>query len=302
IHGHSLEHFLDSSTLPPSKFTITEFGKFVPNEAYTLFVKQDYALALWLLSTMSPQYLVSTCWCKNRGLYLVHLDLTIFNYFHNQGDASPLQASLPPKSPISAIEHNSAILNGLPHDHDFFVAVITSSHEPYTFDRIASILMDAESGLQEPFRFPMSINTTQVTAPSLINIDSTLRLKLPTSSSSGFSSPFSSQAHFSGSVTLTHFVPRPRFLYLNRGRGRTTYYLQCQLCGNMRHLVDHYYYCFNQSFLGIQSSTPTKPTIVTLLQIFAYTVPVPQTMNSPHTLSPHLTGIIHLFNIPLLTQ
>ncbi|MBA0794332.1 hypothetical protein Gohar_018671, partial [Gossypium harknessii] len=131
-----------------------------------------------------PQYLVSTCWCKNRGLYLVHLDSTIFNYFHNQGDASPLQVSLPPKgalsmqdylsqiregcdtlaacsSPILAIEHNSAILNGLPHDHDFFVAVITSSHKPYTFDRVASILMDAESRLQEPFRFPMSINTTQ---------------------------------------------------------------------------------------------------------------------------------------------
>ncbi|MBA0851149.1 hypothetical protein Goshw_014283 [Gossypium schwendimanii] len=118
-------------------------------------------------------------------------------------------------SPISAIEHNSAILNGLPHDHDFFVAVITSSHEPY---RVPSILMDAESRLQEPFRFPMSINTTQVTSPSLINIDSTSRLKLPTSSSSGFSFPLSSQAHFSGSVTPTHFVPRPRFLYLNRGR------------------------------------------------------------------------------------
>ncbi|MBA0643885.1 hypothetical protein Goklo_028135 [Gossypium klotzschianum] len=151
-------------------------------------------------------------------------------------------------SPISAIEHNSAILNGLPHDHDFFVAVITSSHEPYTFDRVASILMDVESRFQEPFHFPMSINTTQVTSPSLINIDSTLRLKLPTSSLFGFSSPFSSQAYFSGSVTPTHFVPRPCFLYLNRGRGRTTYYLQCQLCGNMRHLVDHYYFALTNRF------------------------------------------------------
>ncbi|MBA0824861.1 hypothetical protein Goarm_021499 [Gossypium armourianum] len=186
-------------------------------------------------------------------------------------------------SPILAIKHNSAILNGLPHDHDFFVAVITSSLEPYTFDRVASILMDAESRLQEPFRFPMSINTTQVTAPSLINIDSTLRLKLPTSSSSGFFSPFSSQAHFSGSVTPTHFVPRPRFLYLNRGRGRTTYYLQCQLCGNMRHLVDHYYYCFNQSFLGIQSFTPTKPAIVNpIANICIYSASPPNNEFSSH--------------------
>ncbi|MBA0837684.1 hypothetical protein Goarm_009821 [Gossypium armourianum] len=65
ICGHSLEDFFDSSTFPPSKFIIViESGKPIPNEAYTLFAKQDCALASWILSTMSLDILTQLVGAK----------------------------------------------------------------------------------------------------------------------------------------------------------------------------------------------------------------------------------------------
>ncbi|MBA0879214.1 hypothetical protein Goshw_023421, partial [Gossypium schwendimanii] len=57
VQGHSLEHFLDSSTTPPLKFFVTSSGESISNAAYTHYVKRDSALASWLLSTVSSNIL-----------------------------------------------------------------------------------------------------------------------------------------------------------------------------------------------------------------------------------------------------
>lgn len=84
-------------------------------------------------------------------------------------------------SPISNIEHIATILNGLPQDYDSFVAVINSSHEPFTLVRVTTILLNAESRLHNPLRLPLFINAAQVTTLTTTNFVSNLRPKPNTS-------------------------------------------------------------------------------------------------------------------------
>ncbi|PPS00703.1 hypothetical protein GOBAR_AA19962 [Gossypium barbadense] len=70
IQGHSLEHFLDSSTTPPSKFSATASGESIPNATYTHFFKQDCALASWLLFTVSSNILLDAKSYLHEPLYL----------------------------------------------------------------------------------------------------------------------------------------------------------------------------------------------------------------------------------------
>ncbi|KAK5844559.1 hypothetical protein PVK06_000699 [Gossypium arboreum] len=189
VRGHSLEHFLDSSTTPPSKFSVTATSESIPNLAYAHFVKQDYTLALWLLSTVSPNILSqlvgaetsASIWstlthffsslsttkvmylhCKLHSLRKSVLSMR--DYLFQIKEVSDTLATY--GSPISDIKHITTILNGLPQDYDSFVAVITSSQELYTLDRIMIILLDAESRLHDPLRLPLSINTAQVRTPT----------------------------------------------------------------------------------------------------------------------------------------
>ncbi|KAH1046132.1 hypothetical protein J1N35_036916 [Gossypium stocksii] len=80
-------------------------------------------------------------------------------------------------SPISDIEHIAIILNGLPQDYDSFVAIITSSHEPYTFDCVTIILLNVESRFHDPLYLLLSINTAQVTTPTPTDFVSTSRFR-----------------------------------------------------------------------------------------------------------------------------
>ncbi|MBA0794633.1 hypothetical protein Gohar_018942, partial [Gossypium harknessii] len=130
------------------------------------------------------------------------------------------------ESPISEIEHIATILNGLPQDYDSFVTVITSSHEPYTLDRVTTILLDTESCLHDPHRLPLSINTAQVTAPTPTDFVFTPYLRPNTSGPLACFIPFPGQTQFSGHFPTSHFVPRPRSSYSNCGRGRTTSRIQ----------------------------------------------------------------------------
>ncbi|KAK5833147.1 hypothetical protein PVK06_016960 [Gossypium arboreum] len=75
---YPLEHFLDISNFSPSKFIVTESGESIPNEAYTLFAKQDCALASWILSTVSPDILPQLVGAKTSAFVwstLAHLFL-----------------------------------------------------------------------------------------------------------------------------------------------------------------------------------------------------------------------------------
>ncbi|MBA0596308.1 hypothetical protein Gorai_013134, partial [Gossypium raimondii] len=153
ICGHSLEHFLDSSTFPPSKFIVViESGKSVPNEAYTLFAKQDCALASWILSTVSLDIVTQLVGAKTSAsiwstltqlfLYLsttkvmhLHCKLrslrkgTLFMQDYLSKIKEVCDTLVACHSPISTIEHIATILNCLPRDYNSFVVVITSRHE-----------------------------------------------------------------------------------------------------------------------------------------------------------------------------
>nr|KJB33790.1 hypothetical protein B456_006G030900 [Gossypium raimondii] len=175
IHGHAREYFLDGSAPIPPKVVVSATGETTLNDAYSQIFKQDCALVSWLLSTVSPNFLpqISTLLqlfstssttkvmhlhCKLRsmrkGSSSMHVYLTKIKEIYDTLTTCGIS--------IQEIEHIATILNGLPHEYDPFVAVITSSQESYALDCVVSVLMDAESQLYNPLRLLPSINITQV--------------------------------------------------------------------------------------------------------------------------------------------
>ncbi|KAK5818702.1 hypothetical protein PVK06_023646 [Gossypium arboreum] len=221
VRGHSLEHFFDNSTTPPPKISVIATGESILNETYTQFVKQDCALASWLLSTISPNILPQLIGAKTSTsiwstLTRLFLTLSITKVMHLYCKLCSLG-----KGALSMRD---------------YLFQIKEVHEPYTLDRVTTILMNVESCHHDPHCLPLSINTAQVMTPTPIDFVSTLRPWPNTSGPSTYSFPFPSQAQFSRHVHTSHLVPRPHFSYNNRGRGKITSRLQCQLCGRMGHL------------------------------------------------------------------
>ncbi|PPR97294.1 hypothetical protein GOBAR_AA23372 [Gossypium barbadense] len=147
----NLEHFLDISNFSPSKFIVTESGESIPNEAYTLFAKQDCALAPWILSTVSPNILPQLVGAKTSAFVwstLAHLFLylsitkvmllycklrshykgAIFMRYYLSQIKEVCDTLIACDSPISTIEHSATILNSLHRDYNSFVTIITSRH------------------------------------------------------------------------------------------------------------------------------------------------------------------------------
>ncbi|KAL4312526.1 hypothetical protein GQ457_01G019930 [Hibiscus cannabinus] len=64
-------------------------------------------------------------------------------------------------SSISNVEHIATILNGLPIEYEPSVATITASKETYTVENVVSILVDAETRLEDSSRYSIGINYTK---------------------------------------------------------------------------------------------------------------------------------------------
>ncbi|KAK5802454.1 hypothetical protein PVK06_030045 [Gossypium arboreum] len=93
-------------------------------------------------------------------------------------------------SSVQEIEHIATILNGLPHEYNPFVAVITSSQESYALNRVISVLMDAVSRIYALLQLFPAINTTQVLSfPSNIVQPKTSQFYNPGTSSTTLQSP-----------------------------------------------------------------------------------------------------------------
>ncbi|PPD69899.1 hypothetical protein GOBAR_DD33217 [Gossypium barbadense] len=146
-----LEHILDNSTTSPLKFSVTTSSESIPNAAYTHFVNQDCALASWLLSAVSsnilPQ-LIGTetsafIWSTLTRLFSA-LSTTKVMYLHCK---------------LCSLRKGALSMRD-------YLSQIKEVHEPYTLNRVTTILLDAESRLHDPLRLPLSINTAQVTAPT----------------------------------------------------------------------------------------------------------------------------------------
>ncbi|KAL4295317.1 hypothetical protein GQ457_12G015990 [Hibiscus cannabinus] len=187
IRGHDLEQYLDESTVVPPKVMTKSDGQLVLNPAYRRFKKEDCNLSSWLLSTMNPNILpqlvgadsTAAIWNTILKLYSklsttkimnIHCrlralkkgSLTIKEYTTQVKEICDLLATS--GSPVSDIEQIATVLNGLPVEFEPFVAAITVSREPYTFESVTSILMDVEPRILDPMRMPMSINVTRYSA------------------------------------------------------------------------------------------------------------------------------------------
>ncbi|KAL4335290.1 hypothetical protein GQ457_07G011350 [Hibiscus cannabinus] len=152
---------------PPAMVTST-YGISVENEEYEVFVAQDSALASWLLSTISVQLLpqfvgaetTPEIWSTVLKFFSIRSTTTVMSLHYKlqsvrKGDLSMrayvsqikeiCNALVSSGSPISDLEKIATILNGLPMEYQPFVAVITTSRDPFTLDAAISVLFDAET-------------------------------------------------------------------------------------------------------------------------------------------------------------
>ncbi|KAK8564202.1 hypothetical protein V6N12_036331 [Hibiscus sabdariffa] len=133
-------------------------------------------------------------------------------------------------SSISEVEQIATILNGLPNEYEPSIAAITASKDSYSVENIVSILVDAESRMEDTSRFPVGIHFTQSNAQQSVLTSRDGSATLPQFESS------SSQAN---NTQSSRYKGRPR--------------PQCQLCGKLGHLVDRCWHRFDQNFKGVSS-------------------------------------------------
>ncbi|KAL4386345.1 hypothetical protein GQ457_09G024940 [Hibiscus cannabinus] len=69
---------------------------------------------------------------------------------------------------VSELEHIAMILNGLPIEYEPSIAAITASKDTYSVDNVVSILIDAETRLEDSSRFPVRINYTRYNAMQVV--------------------------------------------------------------------------------------------------------------------------------------
>ncbi|KAL4363679.1 hypothetical protein GQ457_04G018030 [Hibiscus cannabinus] len=192
IRGLGLEGFMDGSIPVPSKIARNRGGEEVPNPLYMQYIKQDSSLASWLLSTVSPHILpqlmgsetTAGIWKTITDKYSKLSTTKVMN-FHcrlrsmKKGTQSVTKYAMVIKqtcdllascgNPISEIEHIATILNGLPIEFEPSIAAITASKESYSVDNIVSILVDAETRMEDSTRFPIGINYTKYNGKHVTN-------------------------------------------------------------------------------------------------------------------------------------
>ncbi|KAL4348899.1 hypothetical protein GQ457_17G003000 [Hibiscus cannabinus] len=181
IRGLGLEGYLDGSITTPPKMVRNSAGEQVVNPSYLQHVKQDSSLASWLLSTVSPDILpqlvgsetAHSVWdavtklfsnlsttkimnlhCRLRSLKKGFLSMQ--DYTMAIKEVCDLLATC--GSPITDIEHIATILNGLPVEYEPSVAAITAIKDTFSVDNVVSILIDAETRLEDSSRYPVGIH------------------------------------------------------------------------------------------------------------------------------------------------
>ncbi|XP_039013409.1 uncharacterized protein LOC120143056 [Hibiscus syriacus] len=180
IQGHELEDFLDEAFPVPPQTVLDDSGEIVVNPVYRAQKKHDSSLASWLLSTISlsilPQLVGATTSTKIWSVLQLFSKLTTTKIVSlhcrlqslKKGDSTVLEFSVQIKeicdlfstsgSLVPEAQKFATLLNGVPVEFEPFMAAITVSREPYTFEIVTSILTDAESHIRHPMRASVSIN------------------------------------------------------------------------------------------------------------------------------------------------
>ncbi|KAL4279258.1 hypothetical protein GQ457_03G028650 [Hibiscus cannabinus] len=191
IRGLGLEGYLDGTIPTPVKMVRNRSGEQIINPAYVQHLKQDSSLASWLLSTISANILpqlvgsetTNSVWSVVTKLYS-NLSTTKIMNLHcrlrsmKKGTQSMREYTTVIKelcdllsscgSYISEIEHVATILNGLPIHYEPSVATITAIKDSYSVENVVSILIDAESRLEDTSRFPVGINMTRFNSNNMV--------------------------------------------------------------------------------------------------------------------------------------
>ncbi|GMI66032.1 hypothetical protein HRI_000272500 [Hibiscus trionum] len=259
IRGLGLEGCLDGTMPVPAKTMRNRAGETVLNPSYIHYFKQDSSLASWLLSTVSANILprlvgsetTADVWKSiteiNSGLSTtkmmnLHCRLrslkkgtqTMREYTMAVKEICDLLAACGSK--ITDMEHIATILNGLPAEFEPSISTITASKEVYTVDNVVSILVDAETRLENTARFSAGINFTRYnTKNPNSSVDNDQEETMQSSVDSVKNA--SSNVKYKG---------RPRH--------------QCQLCGKLGHLVDRCWHRFDQNFKGV-TAQQSKPKV-----------------------------------------
>ncbi|KAL4281988.1 hypothetical protein GQ457_03G023610 [Hibiscus cannabinus] len=129
------------------------------------------------------------------------------------------------ESSVTDVEQIATILNGLPPKYQPFMAVITSSQEPFTLDAVKTVLIDVEAKVQ-------GFNT---------------HIGLPMSANTIYKHREEGNQESRATHSNNHGYSGGRFGAKGRGRVR----LQCQLCGKNGHSVDRCWHRFDQTFTRV---------------------------------------------------
>ncbi|KAL4308549.1 hypothetical protein GQ457_01G028360 [Hibiscus cannabinus] len=264
VRGLGLEGYLDSSFSAPARLVRNRENEQIINPLYLQYVKQDSSLASWLLSTVSADILpqlvgaetTAAVWGAITKLYSSHSTTKVMNLHCRlrslkKGTLSMREYTMAVKetcdllatcgSSITDIEHIATILNGLPVEYEPSVAAITASKESYTVDNVVSILIDAETRMEDVSRFPVGIHFTRFNHKQSTTDDS------------------DSLAHKDEHQDSSRSGPVNRF----KGRSRP----QCQLCGKLGHLVERCWHRFDQNFKGTNTQQSTQGRNMSKAQI-----------------------------------
>ncbi|KAL4292026.1 hypothetical protein GQ457_14G021920 [Hibiscus cannabinus] len=194
VRGLGLEDYLDGTVLIPNKTTRNRLGDEIFNPAYLQYRKQDSSLASWLLSTISPSVLpqfvgsetTADIWKAVSKRYSTLSTTKIMNLHCRLRSMKKRTQSMHEytmaikqicdllaacSSPISEVEQIATILNGLPNEYEPSIAAITASKGSYSVENIVSILVDAETRMEDTSRFPVGIHFTQSSVQQSVSRD-----------------------------------------------------------------------------------------------------------------------------------
>ncbi|KAE8735021.1 hypothetical protein F3Y22_tig00000483pilonHSYRG00001 [Hibiscus syriacus] len=148
IKGHELEHLLDESLSIPLQTVVDESGAHTSAKIWNI--------VLSMFSKLSTTKIMSL---HGRLKSLKKRDLSVHEFSIQIKEICDLLATS--GSPVSKIDQSVTLLNRLLGDFESFVAAITVSREPYTFNTVTSILIDAKSRIGDLMKSSVSINLTR---------------------------------------------------------------------------------------------------------------------------------------------
>ncbi|KAE8723908.1 hypothetical protein F3Y22_tig00011547pilonHSYRG00026 [Hibiscus syriacus] len=223
IQGHELEHLLDESLSVPPQTIVDESGELILVGAHTS--AKIWNTVLSMFSKLSTTKIMSL---HGRLRSLKIGDLSVREFSTQIKEICDLLATS--GSSISKIDKIVTLLNGLPGNFEPFVAAIIVSREPYTFDIVTLVLIDAESRIGDLMKTAVSINLTRH------------------NNYNGGNANGNRDRYYTSNRTNDS---REKTQNVNKYKGRPRH--QCQLCGKIGHLVDRCWHRFDENFKGVAS-------------------------------------------------